>query len=126
MKSLQGPVPLLSRYGHFRHVQDLQSQFFLKRLSKRRDFTASRGRLHVYYLFEDTTEDFEIVGVNVEQAASMEGEGQAASTVEELSVTSYSEEQSRVELPPGWEARRVSSKTIVVPIAVSGEWKIHM
>ena len=66
------------------------------------------------------------MGVNVEQAASMEGEGQAASTVEELSVTSYSEEQSRVELPPGWEARRVSSKTIVVPIAVSGEWKIHM
>lgn len=77
------------------HVAVLRNQFFLKRLSKPRTSVANRGKLSICYVFVDShSEDFELIEAPTDepmvQAPDHTNEG-----VEEL------------ELPPGWEERRV-------------------
>ena len=64
---------------------------------------ANRGLLHLYFVFEDTSEVFE----HVEE----EGEGETTPTLVPPTGEEGGEDgETVVELPPGWEERRVSEE----------------
>lgn len=92
---------------HLPHVFGLYNQFFLKRLSKHRSTIADRGKLSLYFVFVDSSEDFEHVESPNEvmaQTTPTQTPGEGASNHGELER----ENSGHMELPPGWEERTVS------------------
>ena len=87
---------------YWQYLNDLRSQFFLKRLHRPRLSTPNRGRIYLSYVFVDSSDDFEHLQLpgNISQTTPTTSEGGVA--------TAEREAESETELPPGWEERRVS------------------
>lgn len=84
------------------HVAVLRNQFFLKRLSKLRSSVANRGKLSIFYVFVDShSEDFELVEVPTDEPMVQ------APPTQPLAEGDTNEQVEELELPPGWEERRV-------------------
>lgn len=83
-------------------MNNLRSQFFLKRLNRHQFWGLERGRVHLSYVFVDSSEDFE----HLQLPGSREATPTQTSGAE---IVATEEEPSETpELPPGWEERTVS------------------